>query len=165
MKVEPQSNEDLKKLGDLVEHENIAMLTTICSSGAVVARPMSVLAMDEVGLFLTLTDRKASKVAQLGAVNLCFSSEYRSTYVSISGQGFIFQDPALIQQYWTPLAQPWLPYGANSPNLALLAVRPDSAEYWDGPSKKTIRLLGIAASTAARRPLIRADQKFLTEFA
>lgn len=50
-------------------------------------------------------------------------------------------------------AKPWFPEGPDSSNLALLKFIPDTAAYWDGPSSKMVRALGMIASVIAGKPV------------
>lgn len=153
MKIDNQTLADLKKLGALIDGIHIAILTTVDGSGHLVSRPMSALKMDDKGVFWFFTEAKSAIVHQLERVNLSFSDEDASTYVSIAGHGAISEDRALVHELWSPLMKPWFPDGEYSPNLALLKIEPHTVEYWDSGHNKMVQLFALAASVIASKPI------------
>lgn len=162
MKIEPQTNAELTQLGELIEGMSIAMLTNIHCDGALVSRPMSPLEMDADGAVWFFVDARTSHEKQLHALNLSFSDEDAGTYVSLSGRGEINLDRARMERLWTPLAQPWFPDGPSSPDLALLKVVPHTAEYWDGPHSRMVRMFAMAAAVVTGQPVAIGDHDTLT---
>jgi len=158
MKIMPQASGELTKLGELIEDMSVAMLTTFeDAEQALMSRPMAPLELCEKGAIWFLTDPSSNKVKHLQVMNLGFSNESESTYVSISGHGEIVTDRARIESLWTPFAKPWFPDGVNSSNLALLKFVPHSAEFWDAPNSKMVRMLAMAASIVAAKPIGMGD--------
>lgn len=153
MKIHPQRHENLKKIVDLVEGIDIAMLTTQAPDGRLLGRPMAALEVDAEGSFWFFTSERSAKVHQLDRVNLAFTDEGDATYVSISGHAAIVNDRSRIDELWTVAAKPWFPQGKDDPDLVLLRVDTDIAEYWDSNSSKMIRLLAMAASAVSGRPI------------
>ncbi len=49
-----------------------------------------------------------------------------------------------MEQLWSPFVKAWFPEGLDDPRLALLKVTADSAEYWNAPSSRVVRLVGLA---------------------
>ena len=158
MKIKPQKTGELTKLGELIEDMSVAMLTTFNDAeGMLMSRPMSPQEVCEQGAIWFLTDPSSNKVKHLQVMNLGFSNESDSTYVSISGHGEIVDDRARIESLWTVFAKPWFPNGVDSSNLALLKFVPHSAEYWDAPNSKMVRMLAMAASIVAAKPIGMGD--------
>jgi general stress protein 26 len=153
MKSAPQKNESLGKLCKLIEPIHTAMLTVSDAEGDLVSMPMAPLQMDEDGAIWFFTDLHSDKVRHLQAVNLSFADGDDSTYVSIAGRGEIHSDRAMIQELWSIAMKPWFPNGPDSPNLTLLKIIPTSAEYWDAPDSKMVRMFAMAASVAANKPI------------
>ncbi len=154
MNVELQKTSDLTKLGELIKDMSVAMLTTF--NGAedmLMSRPMTPQEMCEQGAIWFLTDPNSNKVKHLEEMNLGFSNEAESTYVSISGHGEIVDDRERIESLWTVFARPWFPDGVNSSNLALLKFVPHCAEFWDGSNSKMVRMFSMVASIAAAKPI------------
>ena len=158
MKIKPQKTGELTKLGELIEDMSVAMLTTFNDAeGMLMSRPMSPQEVCEQGAIWFLTDPSSNKVKHLQVMNLGFSNESDSTYVSISGHGEIVDDRARIESLWTVFAKPWFPKGVDSSNLALLKFVPHSAEYWDAPNSKMVCMLAMAASIVAAKPISMGD--------
>ena len=150
MKIKPQKTGELTELGELIEDMSVATLTTFDGAeGMLMSRPISPLEMCEQGAIWFLADSSSNKVKHLQVMNLDFSNESDSTYVSISGHGEVVDDRARIESLWTVFAKPWFPNGMNASNLALPKFVPHSAEYWDAPNSKMVRMLAMAASIVA----------------
>lgn len=162
MKIHPQTTAALTRLGELIEGLSVAMLTNLDADGVMVSRPMTPLEMDADGALWFFTDLRSQKVAQLRVANLSFADAGKGTYVSLSGHGEIDTDRARIKRLWTPFAKPWFPDGPDSPQLALLKFVPASAEYWDSPSSKMVRMFAMAASVVAGKPIGLGDHETLT---
>ncbi|HSH88308.1 MAG TPA: pyridoxamine 5'-phosphate oxidase family protein [Methylophilus sp.] len=161
MKIQPQTKEELTKLGELIEDFRIAMLTFIDGKGALVSQPMGPIEMDADGNIWFFTDSTSEKVQHLDELNLAFSGEPDGTYVSLSGYGELVTDQARKEELWSPFVKPWFPDGPDSANLALLKFIPDTAEYWDAPHSSVVRLFAMAASIVAARPIGMGDHERL----
>lgn len=154
MNIKSQKTAELTKLGELIEDMSVAMLTTFNDAeGMLMSRPMSPIEMCEQGAIWFLTDPNSNKVKHLQVMNLGFSNESDSVYVSMSGHGEIVENRARIESLWTPFARPWFPDGVESSNLALLKFVPRTAEYWDSTHSKMVRMLAMAASVIAAKPI------------
>ena len=154
MNIKPQKTAEQTQLGEMIKDMSVAMLTTFDEAeGLLKSFPMSPQEMCEQGAIWFLTDPNSNKVKHLQVMNLGFSNESESTYVSISGHGEIVDDQARIEELWTPFARPWFPDGVDSNNLALLKFVPHSAEFWDAPNSKMVRMLAMAASIVAAKPI------------
>lgn len=162
MKTQPQASDELRQLAKLIEPMSVAMLTTLDDDGRMANRPMSPLQMDEHGALWFFTDLRSSKAEHLGVLNLGFVDSKDQTYVSVSGRGELHTERAAIEGLWTEFARPWFPGGVESPHLALLKVVPETAEYWDAPNSKMVRMLAMAASIVARKPIGLGDNARLT---
>lgn len=161
MKIQTQSTEELRKLGELIEDLDIAMLTFIEDSGALISQPMGPIEMDEDGNIWFFTDSTSEKAQHLEQLNLAFSGEPDGIYVSLSGRGELVNDKSRKEELWSPFVKPWFPEGPDSPTLALLKFVPHTAEYWDAPHSKVVRLFAMAASIVAARPIGLGDHERL----
>jgi general stress protein 26 len=163
MKTKTQTVPELEKLSELIKDMSVGMLTKMNSHSALVSRPMSALEMDSDGTLWFFTDKNSEKVDSLNAMNLSFTDEADGTYVSMSGHGELHFDAERIKSLWTSFAKPWFPDGPDSPNLALLKFSPYTAEYWDAPHSKMVRMFAMAASITAGKPIGMGDHDTLTE--
>lgn len=165
MKIEPQNGTELIELAKRVEGIDIVMMTTLSADDALVSRPMSPIEMDASGAMWFFTDLRSEKIEHLRVVNVAFSDEDNATYVSISGRGEIHAEEAHIKKLWTPFARPWFPDGPESTNIALLKFVPETAEYWDAPSSRMVRMFAMAASIVASKPIGMGEHDTLTDLA
>lgn len=153
MNIETQTTPELKHIAELIEDIATSMLTTIEADGSLASRPMYALEMDASGAIWFFTDTRSSKVEHLSVVNLAFTDLDDSTYVSLSGHGEITTDRSQIERLWSSFARPWFPDGVDSPTLALLKFVPHSADYWDAPNSKMVRVVSNLVSIVAAKPI------------
>ncbi|HJV50098.1 MAG TPA: pyridoxamine 5'-phosphate oxidase family protein [Noviherbaspirillum sp.] len=147
MDVQHQSDEDLEKVAQLVEEIKFAMLTTRDSDDTLHSRPMSTLRMDSDGclwFFTGLDSWKSGDVKERASVNLAYARPDKQDYLSVAGTAQLVHDRRKMQELWTPWLQPWFREGLDDPNLALLKVKVDQADYWDAPGSAVKRLYGLA---------------------
>ena len=147
MKKQPQADPNMQKLADLIAEASIAMLTTAEADGTLRSRPLATLEMDSEGklwFFTAMSSGKVSEIDQHRKVNLSYVNLDKQDYVSVSGHARLFRDPEKMRELWTPWVEPWFPEGLDDPDLGLLEVTVDDAEYWDAPASKTQRLFGLA---------------------
>lgn len=153
MKIQTQGSDELRQLSQLIKPIAVAMLTNMDSDGCIEARPMSPLEMDDSGDIWFLMDMRSGLGEHLQVMNLGFSDVAHSTYVSISGHGELDSERATLERLWTESARPWFPEGLESEHLAVLKFSPHTAQYWDSPGSKMVRMVALAASVAARKPV------------
>lgn len=150
MEGKPQKNEKMEKVRDMVEGIRIAMMTTADEHGNLVSRPMAALQFDEEGNVWFLTNRTSPKVGQIEhneqRVNVSFASVSDADYVSISGTANEINDRAKIDELWNPQAKAWFPKGKDDPELTLLRVHTQMAEYWNSNDSTMVRLFQQASA-------------------
>lgn len=148
METQQPTNNDLAKVKELVEAIRIAMMTTVDENGHLVSRPMAVQQMDSDGTLWFFTKKSSPKVEQIEhheqRVNISFADTGDSSYVSISGIADELHDRAKIDELWSVAAKPWFPNGKDDPELTLLKVHTEMAEYWDSNSSHMVRFFEMA---------------------
>ena len=144
MKVEKQRSEELARLASLVRQMKVAMLTTVEPDGSLRSRPLETLELDREGRLWFFTQAHAPKSAEVQAgdhqVNLSYASPRDEDFASISGTARIVRDRERMQKLWSASLEPWFPKGLEDPDLALLEVRIDKAEYWDQPRRENVKI-------------------------
>jgi general stress protein 26 len=85
-------------------------------------------------------------------VNVSYADAKDQNYVSLSGTASIVRDPAAIKAHWSEPARVWFPKGVDDPDIALLKVDVEQAEYWDAPSSAMVYLLGYAKAVTTGKP-------------
>lgn len=126
-----------------------AMLTTESENGFLHSRPMAALEADDDGKLWFFTGRSTQKADEIGRnprVNLAFADGGHDTFVSVAGEAHLVDDPEKAEALWSPVMKAWFPQGLDDPDLVLLRIDVDEAEYWDTASKKMTTLIRFAKS-------------------
>ena len=159
MKFFDQTLPEFINLADHLQGMRTAMLTLRDTECRLISQPMTPLEMDASGaiwLMISRSGRTALHVhANLPAdtVNLAFSDEGNSTYVSVTARAKLSDDPQRKQELWSTMARPWFPDGADDTDLTLLCLEPTQAEIWDSPDSTVVRLLALASSVVSGKPV------------
>lgn len=83
-----------------------------------------------------------------GKVNLAFPDTAQRNFVSVSGTAGVVRNAEKIEQLWSEDQKLWFPQGKRDPELALLCVQTEKAEYWDAPGGPVQRLRAYAKTRA-----------------
>lgn len=122
----------LDRITDIVSSADVAMLTTEGADGTLHARPLAVLQKDFERSIRFLIEDPSPKVEEIRVnprVNVSFAS--KKGYLSLAGTARLIEgDDAAIDELWSPAAEAWFPGGRQDPEIVVLEVLPDSAEYW-----------------------------------
>ena len=148
--------EDFAKLKEIVEETRIAMMTTLDEDGTLRSRPLQTLRFADDGALWFFTSASSPKVAEAAAdgwrVNLSYADPAKYDFVSISGRATLSRDRKLMEALWSKWVEVFFPKGIDDPDLALLRVEVEKAEYWDAPGTAIGRLF------AASKALITGDK-------
>lgn len=134
---------DLEKLNELIKGIRIAMLTTHDQEGFLRSRPMVTQQAPfdgTVWFFTHASGETSAEIRNNQQVNVSYADHDKSIYVSLSGEGEIVRDTHKARTLWNTFVQAWFPNGPEDPDLALLKVTVQQAEYWDSPSNKMVTL-------------------------
>ncbi len=137
--------EAVEKLRDLIKDISIAMLTTI-DKGVLRSRPMDTQQTEFDGDLWFMTSKKNHHVDEIkkdNRVNVSYASTDDNTYVSVSGKADFSTDKAKIDELWSPEHKAWFPEGKDDPNLMLMKVTVEQAEYWDSSSSTFVQVTGF----------------------
>lgn len=133
-------HDDNTRIWSLIKDARVAMLTSE-RDGRLYSRPMVASQKEFDGSLWFFTRRSSPKVAEVEAhrqVNVAYASAADNSFVSLSGQASVVQDRADIDAHWNEWIRTWFPDGKDDPDLALIRVDVDTAEYWDAPSSKMV---------------------------
>lgn len=143
--------DNVKKLRDLLGSFATAVLITRTTEDSLHARPMELVKVDEAGTIWFLSADDSGKMHEIDhdtRAHLIFQKEH-SLYVSIDGIASISRDRQRIDELWKEPFRVWFPGGKDDPNISLIAVRPQFAEYWDSKGWKKVSYLFKAAEAYA----------------
>ncbi len=125
----------MRKLRRLVKGIRVAMMTTTTEDGTLHSRPMATSeALDDDGALWFFTSCETEKVREINAdhhVNIAFADPNDDRYVSITGMAEVVRDREMMHKLWSPMLRIWFPRGLDEPDIALLRVEVERAEYWD----------------------------------
>lgn len=163
----PHANADHETLWKLIKDIKFGMLTHRHANGMLHAHPLTTLnkSPDEGSVLYFFISRKselAQRLQQDGNVNVSYADPGDDSYVSLSGQAAVVEDPVKKEALWSSMARTWFPGGASDPDLALLEVRIHHAEYWDVTESKMVQLAKMAkAAITGEQPRHLGEHKEL----
>ena len=142
--------------GSSIKDIQFAMFTTR-ADGRLRSRPMTTQnsEVDERSSLWFFMSRGSEAVNDIGAdpvVNVAYADPGRDADVSVSGEAAVVEDRAKKEQLWSKLAEAWFPDGADDPDLALVEVRIEDAEYWDVKESKVTQLVKMARAAVVSDP-------------
>lgn len=149
---------DTGKLWDVIGDIRLGMLTLRGQDGRLHSSPMTTQnrASDRGGVLWFFMSRSGERIRDLLAepeVNVAYADPDADRYVSISGVARVIEDPVKKAELFDMAAKAWFAGGASDPNLALVAVVVNEAEYWDVKSNKAVQLFKLAkAAVTGEKP-------------
>ncbi len=152
-----EDREAADKLWGMIKGVRIAMMTTLNDNGILHSRPMATLphaGFDDGNLwFFTRADSpKVHELKEHWRVNLSYADPSNQNYVSVSGVAELVRDREKIRFLWRDIMSTWFPQGPDDPEIALLKVSVDHAEYWDSPSSAMVYAYGYVKAKITGEP-------------
>ena len=151
---------DVERTWDLMKKIGFAMLVTR-DGEKLRARPMAAYLDRDSNAIYFLTDARRHKdeeIARSPEVNLSFADAGDQKYVSLSGRALISNDRAKIRELFSTPAKAWWD-SAEDPNIRVLKVIPDDAEFWNSPGTVISYVKMVAAAVSNTRPNIGENRK------
>jgi len=125
----------------LIKGIDIAMLTSVTEQG-LVSRPMKTQEVEFDGdlWFLTMKDTNVyGELVRYPNVNIAYVGK---SYVSIRRKAELVDSRDKIKDYWNIAYEKMLNTTSDDPNLILIKVKTETAEYWDmGSWTKVVKQL------------------------
>lgn len=135
-----------QKVYEMLDRFESAMLVTHNADGRLDARPMRVAEVEPAGALWFLTSRSSRKVNEIaGDARVLLVYEDDNQYLSIAGTARVVDDGPRTRRLWKEPHKVWFPKGPDDPDLVLLSVEPEIAEFWDVGGIKGLRYLFDAA--------------------
>jgi general stress protein 26 len=155
MKSAIQATPDLRKLAELIDGIDTAMLTTHAADGTMVSRPLQTLAFDANGELVFFTSIESNKIDEMTDnpdVNLAYSHPTTQRYVSVRGRARIDRERSTIDELWSSPQKIFFPDGKDDPNLVVLRIRIKDASYWESAGNFVARALDFAKGLLSDDP-------------
>lgn len=136
-----------EKVVEVMRGERFVMLSCI-QDGKIASHPMTpqqVTDDADVVFFIGLQGRQADALRSDPAVNLAFATA--GSWLSVAGRAEFFEDRALAEELWDGSVDAYFPEGIDDPDLGMLRVRGESAQFWGVAGGKAAALAKIAKST------------------
>lgn len=154
----------ITQLAALIKDVEVAMFTTTGVDGRLYSRPLGTQEVEFDGDLWFATSADSPKVAEIALnprVNVAYASPSKNSYVSVAGTARIVADRAKIDELWSPAMKLFFPEGKDDPNLRLIHVQAESAEYWDGPGTLLGKALSFVLSAVQDEPSRLGDNGFV----
>lgn len=156
MSKELTQEEKVKKLIEIVKAVDICMLTTTDEQGNLHSRPMSnnrdIEYNGDLWFFTYGASHKVDEVGRVPQVNASFADTDEQQYASLTGKAEVVRDRSKIEELWKPQLKAWFPEGIDTPDIALLKVRVERAEYWDGSQSIVAHAVSLVSSLVKGKP-------------
>ena len=151
-----QTAQGQDKLSELIKDIKFAMFTTHKVQGHLHSRPMTTqnkrIEDDALWFFMSRSGDPVSEFQGDDQVNVAYANPSSDTYVSVSGVATVVEDPAKKAALWNKAAEAWFKGGVDDPDLALVRVRIEHADYWDVKENKLVQLYKMAEAAVTGNP-------------
>ena len=142
------THDDVARLWALIKDIRFAMLTTKSRSGHLHSRPVTTqnksLDGGRLWFFIAAHGDPAAEIGDEHEVNLAYADPGDDKYVSVSGTAALVRDIEKKRELWNPMAKAWFPGGPEDPEVQLLEVTIEHAEYWDVKDSKLTQMFKMA---------------------
>lgn len=157
------AQDELQTLLDLLNGFDTAVLITHAGNNRLHGRPMVVAEVEETGDIWFVTGLDTPKMDEIRSNDhvLVTMQDGDSKFVSIAGRAELVRDAYKVGELWKDRFKTWFPGGKDDPNLVLIHVRGQEAEYWDnaGANKVVYAFQAMAARVRGQRPEVREGQQ------
>lgn len=131
----------------IMRDERFVMLSTATADGKIVSHPMTPQEVTDTGetwLFIGRHGDQADAITANPQVNLAFAET--GSWLSVAGVAEFVHDRPKAELLWDEQVAAYFEGGLDDPNLGLLRVVPESAQYWGVPGSKAVAALKMAAA-------------------
>lgn len=144
-------------LWKLIKDIKFGMLTHRAANGTMHAHPLTTQNKDideqsQLYFFIPHDGELCQRLQVEKQVNVNYADPGADSYVSVSGSASFIDDVARKKALWSKMVEAWFPDGPTDPNVALLAIKIDHAEYWDVKESKLTQLFKMARSSITGNP-------------
>jgi len=151
---------DVDRVWDLMKKIGFAMLVTRDGS-KLRARPMAAYLDRDQNAIYFMTDvrrHKDDEIARDPSVNLAFADTGSQKYLSVTGTATVSNDRAKIRELFSIPARAFWD-SPDDPNIRVLKVTPDDAEFWESPGIVVSLVKMAASAVTGNRPDLGENRK------
>ena len=147
----------------LLESFDSAVLVTHSTANGLHARPMAIAELDENGDLWFITGRETAKVHEIQENKeveiVCQEGERK--FICLKGRAQLIEDRLKVREIWKEPFKVWFPDGPADPDICLIHLRGEQAEFWDTSGSKGLRYMFSAAAAYAKgeRPEIKEGEQ------
>lgn len=151
---------DIDRVWDLMKKIDVCMLAT-WDGRELHARPMGAYVRREDNAVYFLSDvrrHKDDEIRQYRKVCLAFADTGGQKYVSLAGHAEVSSDRGKIRELWGTAAKAWWD-SPDDPDIRVLKVTPQEAEFWQGSGTTLSTIKMAAAAVTGTRPDMGENRK------
>lgn len=147
-----------ERFAEILRKFDQAMFVTRAADGGFHARPMAIAECADDGSIWFISGEETSKIGELERdSSLLAVMQSTGSYLSVSGRGELQRDRAHVERLWKDSFRAWFS-GKDDPNIVLVQLRPEQAEYWDNSGMKGLKFaLRYAAARVTGKELRAED--------
>jgi general stress protein 26 len=140
-------------LWDLIKDTRFCMLSHRHADGSLHSHPLTMQnqSLDEgnprIWFFVSTRSEVGQRLRHDGNVNLSFANVKDDTWVSITGTAIVSADTQKKKELFNAMDKAWFD-GPDDPDMELVEVRVDEAEYWNVRENKLLQLLKMGKAAA-----------------
>ncbi|MER3553460.1 MAG: general stress protein [Meiothermus sp.] len=137
----------IPELAGKIEGIRFAMFTTQTADGHLRSRPMTTQEAEfdgDLWFFTSVQQELVDEIQANPAVGVVYADDDKGLWVSMMGQASVLRDEAKMKELYNPAVKAYFPDGLEDPDLRLIKVEVDQAEYWEAPHSKAARLFNLA---------------------
>ncbi|MRD47006.1 general stress protein [Caenimonas koreensis DSM 17982] len=145
-------------LWDLIKDIRFPMFVHRHLGGMLHAHPLTMQnrtlkAGDPLYFFVSKKSELGQRLLVDGGVCVAFAEPKDDVYVSISGHASVSEDMGKKKELFNAMSKAWFPGGVEDPDLELVEVAMEHAEFWDVKESKMTQLLKMAtAAVTGKQP-------------
>jgi general stress protein 26 len=137
-----QHQDQVRHCYAVLDQFDTAMLITRTAHGeGLRARPMAIAQVDDSGDIWFISERHTGKIDEIQfhhKVHVTCQRD-RDYYLSLSGMAELVDDRGKVADIWKEPYKVWFPNGKEDPDLVLIRLEPESAEFWDNAGEKKLQ--------------------------
>lgn len=149
------SRNNLYIMGDIIEKVRVGMISTVGADTVPSSRPMYVQEVDELGqiwFFTSTTSHLVERIRANPTVHITFADTDKNKFLTAIAHATEVHDRAKMQELWNPTLKAWFKDGLETPDIVLLKLQPEQAEYWDSPNSAVVRIFGFVKALVSDEP-------------